>query len=97
MFFPSRNRPSSDRVRSLVLKEGNEVREGFREGQAFLDLGKREVSVMGRALRNQGGSLGMGRVSQKGSSHLPPVPSGRLLSNTENLRVLCFMGAVGGQ
>lgn len=49
-----------------MLKEGNEVRGSFREGQVFLDLGKREVSVMGGASRNQGGSLGDGAGLSEG-------------------------------
>lgn len=49
---------------------------------------------MGGASRNQGRSLGMGRGSQRGSADLPPVPSGKLLSNKDKLRGLCLMGLV---
>lgn len=71
------------------------MRESFREGQVCFRIGGRlRLSVVGGASRNQGGSLGMGRGSQRGSADLPPVPSGKLLSNKDKLRGLCFMGLV---
>lgn len=57
--FPAMNRPSRDRGRSLVLKEGVGCRKAS-EGQVFQDLGKRETFSDGQSFQEPGRIFGDG-------------------------------------
>lgn len=64
---PAMNRLSTDRGRSLVLKEGMiGVRKSFREGQVFQDLGKREAFSDGRSFQEPGRIFGDGAGLSEG-------------------------------